>query len=200
MVLSQHKVGQWHSLCSRGELLGIVYCPGMFGKTEIIILSLTLGVPPGFYSGRHTNQQTALRCGFRIVSWHLLSASFVLWRYHFQIILNTFITPLTTMHTISAPTLFPWWIPWCGEGTCMWSRVRVVSVGESASVMARFYRRSGYLDQTRSCGREMISLGLHWGRVRSGAVCSGLPWSIAVGVSTRVLFDMLKKSVSQLRI
>ena len=51
--------------------------------------------------------------------------------------------------------------------------------------MARTHRRSGYLDQTRSCGREIISLGLHCDPARSGAVWSGLPWSLAVGASTR---------------
>ena len=49
--------------------------------------------------------------------------------------------------------------------------------------MARSHRRSGYLDQIRSRGREIIYLGLHWGPARSGAVCSSLPLLVAVGVS-----------------
>ena len=38
------------------------------------------------------------------------------------------------------------------------------------TIMARSLSRSGYLDQTRSCGCEMISLGLHWGPARSGVL------------------------------
>ena len=62
--------------------------------------------------------------------------------------------------------------------------------------MPRSHHRSGYLDQTRSCGRDMIFLGLHEGPSRSAAVCSGLPGSVAVAVSTRIILTCQKIRVA----
>ena len=56
--------------------------------------------------------------------------------------------------------------------------------------MVRSHRRSEYLDQTRSCGREMISLGLQGG--------PGLQWSTLIGSGRGFntdFFDMSKKFV-----